>query len=252
MFRLRIPGRVTKMARLGLGRLVGGRRYVRFIVMSRSRTGSNMLLSMLNSHPAIVAHGEVFGQLRGRSVDRVLRAVYCRHLASIKAVGCKIFYYHPQDDSSGELWHRLQGTAGLKVIHLTRRNRLRSLVSYRIAGQQGVWRVIGKGERQPPRSRPVRMTVDELREGFRKTAQWEREYPRLFGAEAVLEVAYEDLMAAPEREFARVTDFLGVGRRAPHVATRRQNPEPLSLLVENYQELKQALAGTEWSGYFED
>mgnify|MGYP006437466411 CR=1 FL=1 len=37
--------------------------FTKFIVLSRSRTGSNLLISMLNSHPNISAEGEKFSRL---------------------------------------------------------------------------------------------------------------------------------------------------------------------------------------------
>jgi hypothetical protein len=45
---------------LDLGVKAGHTNYVKFIVLSRSRVGSNLLRSLLNDHPAVEAFGEVF------------------------------------------------------------------------------------------------------------------------------------------------------------------------------------------------
>ncbi len=84
--------------RLGLraGRIVGSRQYRKFIVLARSRTGSNLLTSMLNSLWSIAAHGEILSWTRGRTLEDVLADAFCRYPHYVKAVGFKIFYYHPQ------------------------------------------------------------------------------------------------------------------------------------------------------------
>ena len=51
------PPRVRKQA-LDLG-LYGHTDYARFIVLGRSRVGSNLLRGLLNAHPAIEAYGEI-------------------------------------------------------------------------------------------------------------------------------------------------------------------------------------------------
>ena len=43
----------------------------KFIVITRSRTGSNLLISLLNSHPSITAYKEVFGKLENRSTQKL-------------------------------------------------------------------------------------------------------------------------------------------------------------------------------------
>ena len=106
---------------------VGNNQYRRFIVLSRSRTGSNLLISLLNSHPHIYTEREIFGKLSGRNY--------------VKAKGFKIFYYHPLDDDSCSIWDELQSLDDLYVIHLKRRNILRTLLSRKTAGIQDVWSV---------------------------------------------------------------------------------------------------------------
>ena len=249
---IRDPQKAVKRLVLLAGRWVGSRRYVPFIVLSRSRTGSNLLISMLDSHPAIVAGGELFGQLRGRSVDDVLAEIYCRHLPPIKAVGFKIFYYHPIDDPSGTVWRRLDEIEELRVIHLKRRNILRTLVSRKIAGQTDVW-----GHRKDEAGvdlfrRQVEMSREELVEGFEETQRWEADFRRRFGDRIVTESYYEDLIADPEAEFQRVTQALGVRPARPQIPYRKQNPEGLRALLTNYAPLKLEFAGTRWAHFFDE
>src|SRR5690606_16569148 len=45
---------------LDLGLVDGHTDYTRFIILARSRTGSNFLRGMLNSHPQVLTYGEIF------------------------------------------------------------------------------------------------------------------------------------------------------------------------------------------------
>lgn len=234
-------------------RLRRHRDYRRFIVLTRSRTGSNMLISCLGSHPAIHAESEVFQRLNGRACAEILDTVFGEHPRRIRAVGFKIFYYHPLDDPHAGIWEILPAMRELHVIHLRRRNLLRTLVSRKIAGVRDIWSSLEEGQSDHTiGAKEVTMTVDELRAGFRQTREWEKEYLRMFRVQPLLEVIYEDFVADPEVQFRRITDFLGVRYRPPQTSLRRQNPEPLRRLLSNFDELARAFAGTEWAAFFDD
>jgi hypothetical protein len=127
--------------------------YVRFIIVCDARTGSNMLVQALNSHPRIVCFREIFNwqlpavdyaadgfgtsatedvALRQGDPARFLRTrVFAAHDPATAAVGFKFPYPH--------FWgypgmrERLAADAALRIIHLQRRNAFRSLVSRKIA-----------------------------------------------------------------------------------------------------------------------
>ncbi|MBM3792123.1 MAG: sulfotransferase, partial [Acidobacteria bacterium] len=214
------------------------RRYRRFIVLTRSRTGSNMLISCLLSHPAVHAESEIFQRLNGRSSREILEGVFCRRPRGIRAAGFKIFYYHPLDDERKEVWDLLQAMPGLHVIHLKRRNILRTLVSRKIAGELDVWSSLEEKKARPGSDKRVELTAAELRDGFTQTRTWERDFEEMFRGKPTIEVTYEDFVDRPEVEFRRITDFLGLPFHPPQSEFRRQNPEPLRDLIRNYDDLK--------------
>ena len=86
-------------------KILGHRNFKRFIVLSRSRTGSNMLISYLNSHPNIVAKGEALKRMNRKSASDILKEIYSNQPFWKKAVGFKIFYYHPLRDISNNIWN---------------------------------------------------------------------------------------------------------------------------------------------------
>lgn len=230
---------------------VGHADFTKFIVLSRSRTGSNMLMSLLNSHPEIIAEHEILARLNRRDPRDIVAGAYAKQPYYVKAKGFKVFYYHPLDGNSAALMDDLAGDEDIRVIHLKRRNILRTLLSRKIAGMKNVWAATSTA-RLDVGGKAVSFTVDELTEGFRRTRAWEVAADRRFAAHALLPVYYEDLVRDPDGSLAAVLDFLGLPHSALATDMRKQNPESLADLVTNYAELKAAFAGSEWEAFFED
>lgn len=248
------PERIRKIL-WTLKKLLGYFGYKKFIVLTRSRTGSNMLVSMLNSHPSICAKGEIFVQLKGRSVEEVLSSVYSKYPRSIKAVGFKIFYYHPVDDQKSNLvWNELMKIEDLYVIHLKRKNILRSELSREIARATNVWK--NKSERNDKEiqieDKQVYLKKEELCKRFEETREWELSYEAMFEGKTMMDIYYEDLIDSPQSEFQKITDFLNLGFFLPTTSLKKQNPEKFSDLIVDYESLKRDFTDTEWSSFFED
>src|SRR5512138_3833678 len=110
----------------------------RFAIVGNARTGSNYLLDGLKSAPAIRMYHEIFASHNrrvGEDFDRILSTVFQYENKSTQVVGFKVFYNHLTEEE----WNKLVACQGLKVIHLTRRNRLRTVISLEIAFKTGQW-----------------------------------------------------------------------------------------------------------------
>lgn len=225
--------------------------YAPFIVLTRSRTGSNLLVSFLNGQPGVFCEGEIFARMRGRDPLARLDAAFGRQPRRLLAKGFKIFYYHPLDGGGEALWARLADMKMLRVIHLTRSNVLRTLLSRKIAGLQDAWTAT-KFDRIGVDARRVVFSVAELEQGFRQTRAWEEAADARFRDHAVLRISYEELLRDPSGTSGRALAHIGMRAEAPTTGLRRQNPENLRDLIGNYDELKRAFAGTDWQAFFDD
>lgn len=226
--------------------------YQKFIILARSRTGSNLLISYLNNHPSIIAETEIFRDLQGEKPEQMLSNLFRPYPSRIKAVGFKIFYYHPLHTDGTALWNELISMKNLHVIHLKRKNILRTLISRKIADQKDKWASFDAEDSAQESIKSVRFEVSELKEGFEQTRQWEEEGDRRFQNHPLLTLYYEDLADVPEDTFKKITAFLGLTYQAPKTYFQKQNPEKTSDLLANYAELKQSFMGTPWSGFFEE
>ena len=68
----------------------------------------------------------------------------------------------------------------------------------------------------------------------------------VFSEHAMIELDYEDLAGRTDEVFGEITWWLSA---VPGSTMERQNPEPFSDLVSNYDEIAAALAGTRWEGF---
>lgn len=233
---------------------IGHRNYKHFIIVARDRTGSNLLLQFLNSHPNIKADWEIFNKLAGESEEEILSKCFSRQPFYIKAKGFKIFYMHPMDDNTGKIWDMLQAMHDLHVIHLKRKNILRTEMSSKIAYLTGVWR-IRPGDKRPEANRntvTIHLSKEELEQRFELTKKWENRADHRFNNHHKLTIYYEDLSSWPKEVFRTITDFLGVEYRQPHSTMRKQATRRMKEVISNYDELKTSFFETEWQSFFED
>jgi LPS sulfotransferase NodH len=251
------------------GLLPGNDHYVRFIILGRSRVGSNFLRGLLNSHSQAHVFGEIFqnkeeiawampgyrqtaGDLqlfRQEPVQFVEDKVFHKFSPQITAVGFKIFYYHAQDPQWTPLWQYLQNDRSIKVIHIKRRNILKTHLSRQRAVQTDRWvNTSGEGRR----SAPLSLSFEACLQDFQETRSWEEQYDATFHDHEMLEVIYEELAADNAAIMQRVQSFLGLQPETLTPETYKQSSAPLSEAIANYGELKSRFAGTPWHAFFVD
>ncbi len=222
----------------------------KFIVLTRSRTGSNMLLSLLRSHPNIRAEGEILNRLKGRNFQDIISTAFSKQPFYVKAKGFKVFYYHPLDGDNDALMNYLTGIENLYVIHLMRKNIIRTLVSRKIAGIQDVWETsTNNSSGEPAAKKAVSFTIEEIDEDVNETKLWGQKAEKLFEKNKLINVFYEDLVADRDAEFKKITDFLEVRQTMPSTALKKQNPESLKNLIVNYDELAKNSANRDWQEF---
>jgi LPS sulfotransferase NodH len=254
---------------LDLGTVTGSYDYIRFIILGRSRVGSNLLRGLLNSHTGICTYGELFRdyQFIGwgfpdypqlKSVLALIQKdpiaflenkVFRKYPKYISAVGFKLFYYHAREDGRGRVWEYLRNDKEIRIIHIKRRNILRTHLSRKRAARSGKWANITGVTKD---NAPISLDYEECIADFIRTREWEAQHDRLFENHPKIDINYEDLAKDYVGEMKYIQKFLGVEFEELQPSTYKQSSQPLSDAISNYFELKMGFASSPWEVFFEE
>jgi LPS sulfotransferase NodH len=227
----------------------------RFVILAVPRTGSNLLCTLLNSHPQVLCHHEVFNPqgvftaLDYRGNGLALQSLQQRDDDPIGFLG-RVWHTGADGSCVGFKWTRGQNVevlknvvsdAGVKKIVLRRRNRIKTFVSEKIAQSTDQWEVYSPQELTLPRPR-IHVDIQELLQHIEVNQHFYDELlAELAGlGQPGLEVDYETLLEgnAP----VGMLEFLGV---SPDVsltaASVKQNSTDLREMIANFTELASTL-----------
>lgn len=225
----------------------------RFLIASRGRVGSNLLLTLLDSHPACRVRSELLSEAYPLSErltkKRALHPVdYFEKEAwggsfGKKAVGGKVFYQHLEAYPS--VLEALVIDTSVKVLHLTRENILRTHLSKRMAEVTGQWIKGDAGAQEP-----ITLSVAELQDAFAWTTAGQARLRKLFANHPMMEISYEHLVDKTKHVLAEAQAFLGLPLQLLNSPLEKQLDKSLPELVTNYVELKAHFSGTPWARFF--
>ncbi len=249
---------------------------VRFVVFGLQRTGTSLVISLLQSHPDILSLGEIFANKLNRVSKGIptfelylkeandageavrsreeMRKRYLDDLfteAKARAVGFKLMFNQiPRCPEVLDYFkeHRF------KVIAIYRKNLIASAISHIRAMETGIYDCLQPAfkEIDPANKKihiPERMLLSQLKaftienKGLRKTI-------KSLGLEGV-ELSYENLCSGWREEIRKVFTLLGVESQELHTRLEKVSPSRLEDSVENYEEIIAAVKNSPFSGYLE-
>ena len=244
------------------------------VIFSRGRTGSNLLVSLLKSHPQVRQHGEIVGEYYLRNgfvrdeINRIGAVPYfewaTRRMFTERVVAVKFLYYQLEPEYAyrwnvpglPSLLPVLKERKELRIIHLKRRNLLATLVSWKLAHQTHRWQRPAHGRLSHSDSIygdiTIKLSYEECREEFAQTEKWQWFYDTAFAQHPFLEMYYEDLVADRRGEMARALGLLSLESCELQSPMRKQNTRALKDIVENFVELRQHFADTPYADFFTD
>jgi len=225
--------------------------YTRFVLIGHARTGSNLLLDVFRSSPEVEMFHEIFSadnRIIGQGFNEGISQLYAEYARCIRAVGCKIFYNH----LTNEEWAEFEKLKEFKILHLMRRNRLRTLVSLAIAFKTDIWLQTNSRKKIPVEHKRVYLEPENLIGQINQIETWESETRDRFAHRDTLEIYYENLVDNFNAIASKAIKFVGADRWSSNrVAYKKQNPEPLDQLILNFDEVSHVLKNTPWENYLE-
>lgn len=216
----------------------------RFVILATPRSGSNLLCTLLHSHPDVLCHHELFnpagiftalplrddphfdlGSRSARDADPAafLEQVWERNLGH-DWLGFKI-----TDPQQPALRKQLCQDAAIHKIVLRRRSALKAYLSRLVAEHTGRWEDY-RTKRLATSPKKVHVDYAHLRGAVQHSHQFYQTLEsHLCGPVSYL--TYEELFKPATQH--RLLDDLSLPRRPLRAASRQQNPFPASAMVSN-------------------
>lgn len=222
----------------------------RFILFGRGRSGSTLLVSMLDNHPAITCAGEV---LRFRTINPAAHLHRVLDAGKTPVSGAKLLSYqmrtiHKMPPNSDFL--RRLADQGVTIIYLARENLVRHAVSNIYARTQRIYHLTNA---ITPGPRPkITISADQICtwiDGSARLGDYEqavlRDVPHL-------PLTYEsDLATSPARTatWGRLLQHFGQTDQPLRTTLQKVTADDLRQIIANHDALMEALSHTRYARF---
>jgi hypothetical protein len=250
------------------------REYTPLCIVCVPRSGSNLLSSLLNNHPDILVHGEIFSestlaresapswQQRPRVPyaysafrDYLETQVFPEKAEDKRIIGFKLFPQHLNAPPDGQraCTDTLLSVPGLKIILLVRENLLDLALSALIASRDNAWTHFNA------KDPPVRQIDIKPSTLFWRMERIQEEYAQaetLVQGRDVYRLTYDDLVHRTDEVLQELQKWLGlpVRKLQPNGAMRKQRLIPRREALLNFDALRAQCARDhpEWLRFFDE
>lgn len=212
---------------------------VRYVILFPGRTGSTYLTDHMASHPQIVANYEILSQYQESWEQQAAflnEMVGTNRRPRIHAIGFKTKITSVLAPFKFE---KLLKEKEFRIIHLTRKNQLKFLVSIvrakMLRAQTGSSNLIFQNQKAVG---PTTIPLVEFAQAKRRLRRRDR-LTRIIDRMKLptIELAYEDLLADEQNVLKKLWDFLEVRNVATVGKTRKNTPQDLRQAVTNLDEI---------------
>ena len=214
-----------------------------YCVLAMPRTGSHLLQTGINQHPQVEGYLELLNGGRGQEVggktvqDFDKPEEYTQYLVDYESqsdchlgliVHVQAMMYRPQ------LMRFLNDNLDL-VVSLTRENLLRRVVSFKKAQNTRKWQLWKEAGEEARKTATVAITEQDLRYG-RDTQRYHDRMPSVIDKPEYVSLSYEELVEDYQGLLTEIWTALGLEPVQAEKKLVKQTPEPLTEVVDNYDE----------------
>ena len=212
---------------------------VRYVMLFPGRTGSTYLTDHMASHPQIVANYEILSQYQdswSQQVEFLDELVHTKRRPRIHAIGFKTKITSVLAPFKFEKYLK---DNDFKVIHLTRKNQLKFIVSIvrakQLRARTGTSNLIFQNQEAVGSTTIPLIEFSKAKRRLRRRSRLARIIDRM--KLPSLEMAYEELLNDEQATLKQLWDFLEVRNVATVGKTRKNTPQDLRQAVANLDEI---------------
>ena len=189
---------------------------------------------------------ELIKQRNTEPIEFIEKYVFKNYQKNYKAVGLKYFYDHDRHlkNKSSLIDYFIQNK-DIKVIHMKRKNLLKTLYSYKRALNQKNWHNQEKNEFK------TELSVNECEIYFNDIIKRQQQFDNLF-IDRVFQVNYENFITKTTKILVDIQTFLGVSNQIQQNEIKQNINKPLKQVILNHEELKNHFCTTIYSQYFNE
>jgi len=214
----------------------------KFFIYTQGRTGSTLLVYLLNSHPLIHCDREIFA-LRTIFTEPFLKAK--ASLYNNLAYGCKILDVQLQRQIGSEAMHDLLISLhkqGWKIIFLTRKNVLRHALSDLLVKTRGIGELHNYLQKDAPIDlEKIYIDINKLHDVMINIQETNARDEEVLNRIPHFKIVYEDDLLRSElhqKTMDRIFEYLGLNSSPVKTDLVRLTSDNLSDFVANFEELK--------------
>jgi len=210
----------------------------KFVIFSTGRSGSTLLVNMLNTNPQVHCTREL---LRSKNIDPHKVIKISEQLCSKQVFGFKLLTYqllNLQDTiTDKKKFLEELSNNGYQIIYLERKNSLLQALSVLYAMQRNVWHY--KNETKMKHTK-ITLPPERLANMIHEFEQFKIQERALLGDLPYLYLNYEKDLAKTANLKATVNkleDHLNLSLQPPKLNLKKVTPKKLSSFLYNYQEI---------------
>lgn len=223
-----------------------------FIIYAQERTGSTLLVDLLNSNPHIHCDREVFALkvLFGTTFLQARRGLHPQ-----AAYGCKVMGYQLERQVTQPcmrtFMHKMHAREW-KIIYVARRNVLRQAISHLIMEMRGKAHLLAEA---PAVDRRFHIDLSHLQERMRQIETYTARDKKALLHIPHLKLVYEDDLLKPanhQSTIDKVCSFLGTPTAPARTRLTRITSDRLQDFVQNFEEIESLLSKTPYAQFIDD
>ena len=223
----------------------------RFVILATPRTGSNLLCTLLQSHPDVLCHHEAFnpngifvalplrnsgfslGSMEEREADPLgfLQRIWNNRLGH-RIVGFKMTHIQQT-----QVFNNICIDPSVCKIVLKREARLKTYVSRLIAEISGIWEDYENLDYDEP-PHPVKVDYQHLKQAIHDNDQYYDDLNKIIRGSRI-DLCYEKLLDRDTQK--KLLEYLRLTDRELKAQSRQQNPFPVRDLITNSKSLARQL-----------
>lgn len=222
-----------------------------FVIFGRGRSGSTLLVDLLNSNPNIYCDGEI---LNRKLISPLGHIRNCSKMHKARIYGFKLLSYQLRSIQNipdpEEFLELLVEDYGYKMIFITRQNLLRQTLSKHYANFRNSWHEKGKSVSRPLMHVDIPQLLRNLDEGYQLGTFEQKVVSHIDH----LPLSYEENLSSPEKQedtLLKVSEFLGIEPFQGQSHLKKITGSRYSDFIENVEEMVRAIEPTPYAAYLE-